>query len=95
MEYYLKTREECRQIVENSEAFYVTETVVEGCKVELYDYRLASINDFEQVTVTIEEDGKKLSFYHTELINGKMIGEMTEDEIEKLGFDFFESIKTI
>ena len=46
MEYFLKTREECRQIVENSETFYVTETVVEGCKVELYDYRLASIKDF-------------------------------------------------
>jgi T4 RnlA family RNA ligase len=46
VEFYLPTREECQEIVKNSEAFYVTETEVEGYKVELYDYRLASISDF-------------------------------------------------
>ena len=43
----LPTREECQNIVKNSDAFYCTETIVEGFKVEMYDYRLASISDFE------------------------------------------------
>lgn len=46
MEFKLPTREEAKAITENSEAFYVTETRVEGYNVELYDYRLASISDF-------------------------------------------------
>ena len=46
MEFKIPTREECQEIVKNSEAFYVTETEVDGFKVELYDYRLASISDF-------------------------------------------------
>jgi RNA ligase len=40
------TREQCKAITEKSDAFYVTERVVEGQKVEMYDYRLASISDF-------------------------------------------------
>jgi len=46
MEFYLPTRYECREIVKLSEAFYVTEREVNGFKVEMYDYRLASIVDF-------------------------------------------------
>lgn len=46
MEFKLPTREECRKIVEKSEAFFVTETEVEGYRVEMYSYRLASISDF-------------------------------------------------
>jgi len=42
----LPTREEALQITENSEAFYVTERIIEGQKVEMYDYRLASLSDF-------------------------------------------------
>ncbi len=42
----LPTREEALHITENSEAFYVTERFVEGQKVEMYDYRLASLSDF-------------------------------------------------
>ncbi len=42
----LPTRDECQEIVKNSEAFYCAERVVEGQNVELYDYRLASISDF-------------------------------------------------
>lgn len=42
----LPTREECQKIVNKSDAFYCTETEVEGFKVEMYDYRLASHNDF-------------------------------------------------
>lgn len=43
----IPTRDECQEIIKNSEAFYCTETIVEGFKVEMYDYRLASISDFE------------------------------------------------
>jgi len=46
MKFYLPTREECQEIVKNTEAFYVTEREVNGYKVEMYDYRLASISDF-------------------------------------------------
>ena len=48
MKYHLKTREECQEIVKKSDAFYCTETEVEGFKVEMYDYRLASYTDFEE-----------------------------------------------
>ncbi len=46
MKINLPTRERCQEIVKNSEAFYCMEKVVEGQKVELYDYRLVSISDF-------------------------------------------------
>jgi len=46
MKYYLPTKEECDDIVENSEAFYKADREVEGYKVAMYDYRLASISDF-------------------------------------------------
>lgn len=42
----LPTREECQDILKKTEAFFCTETVVEGQKVEMYNYRLASISDF-------------------------------------------------
>lgn len=45
--YTLPTREQCQEIVKNSETFYCTETEVQGFKVEMYDYRLASFTDFE------------------------------------------------
>lgn len=47
MEFNLLTRDECQEIVKNSEAFYCTTTEVEGYLVEMYDYRLASYTDFE------------------------------------------------
>ncbi len=89
----LPSREECSYITKNTDAFFVSETVIEGQKVEIYNYRLTSLSDFEQETIRLEENNKTLLFYHTELINGKMIGEMTNIEIEELGFSFFESIK--
>jgi hypothetical protein len=48
MKFNLLTREECQNIVNNSEAFYCTETTVDGFKVELYDYRLAGLTDFTE-----------------------------------------------
>lgn len=46
MKFNLPTREQCQEIVKKSEAFYCTETTIEGQKVEMLDYRLASISDF-------------------------------------------------
>ena len=46
MKFNLPTRDECRKIVESTDAFFVAERVVEGQNVELYNYRLASISDF-------------------------------------------------
>jgi T4 RnlA family RNA ligase len=43
---FLKTRNECRTIVTESEAFYCTRAEIEGYDVEMYDYRLASYTDF-------------------------------------------------
>ncbi len=48
MKIYLKSRDECQQIVKSTDAFYCTETEVQGFKVEMYDYRLASYSDFEK-----------------------------------------------
>jgi len=46
MKYHLPDREECLTLTKETDAFYVSETVVEGYKVEMYDYRLASYDDF-------------------------------------------------
>lgn len=46
MEFFLLTRDECKKIAENTEAFYCTTTTVNGYDVEMYDYRLASLTDF-------------------------------------------------
>jgi T4 RnlA family RNA ligase len=42
----IPTREECQAIVNGSDAFFCTETEVNGFKVEMYNYRLASLSDF-------------------------------------------------
>jgi len=44
----LPTREECQEIVKNSDAFYVTEKYLEHQKIEIYDYRMAKLEDFEK-----------------------------------------------
>jgi T4 RnlA family RNA ligase len=46
MQFDLLTRNECQAITQTSEAFFCTTIHVEGQVVELYNYRLASINDF-------------------------------------------------
>lgn len=46
MKIYLPTREECQELVKNTEVFYCTKRNVNGFEVELYDYRLASFGDF-------------------------------------------------
>lgn len=46
MEFNLPTKAECDEIVKNSDAFYRADRVVEGFNVAIYDYRLASLNDF-------------------------------------------------
>lgn len=46
MEFHLPTRDEALAITQSSETFYVSEREVQGFKVEMYDYRLASISDF-------------------------------------------------
>jgi len=40
------TRERCQEIVKSTEAFFVAEREVNGYKVEMYNYRLASYTDF-------------------------------------------------
>lgn len=40
------TKEQCDLIVEKSDAFYRKETIVNGCDVHIYNYRLASWSDF-------------------------------------------------
>ncbi len=40
------TRDYCKELTKNSEVFYCSETIKEGHEVEIYNYRLASYNDF-------------------------------------------------
>ena len=42
----LPTRDECLALTKSTDAFYVSETVIEDYKVEMYDYRLAGFEDF-------------------------------------------------
>jgi len=95
MKFYLPTREECQEIVKNSDAFFIKDTVVEGQNVKLVDYRLASLTDFVNSHITLEENGKTLTFWHTDLVNNKPIGKMSDKEIQDLGFAFFERIKSV
>lgn len=46
MTYYLPTRDECKAITEATDSFFRIEKEVEGQKVEIYNYRLASLSDF-------------------------------------------------
>lgn len=48
MKFHLPTREECQEIVKNSEAFYCINTNVQGFEVEVYNYRLSSLDDFKE-----------------------------------------------
>jgi len=40
------TRDYCKELTKNSEVFYCSESIKEGHEVEIYNYRLASYNDF-------------------------------------------------
>ena len=42
----MKTRDECRSLSENSSSFYVKEIIVNGFNVEIYNYRMATYDDF-------------------------------------------------
>jgi len=44
----MKTREQCKKIVQDSDAFYCKETTINGKNVEIYNYRLASYSDFKE-----------------------------------------------
>lgn len=44
--YILPTRDECQAIIKDSDIFYCTETEVQGYKVEMYSYMLASAKNF-------------------------------------------------
>ena len=48
MKFHLPTRDECQEIVKNSEAFYCINTNVQGFEVEVYNYRLASLDVFKE-----------------------------------------------
>ena len=48
MKLHLPTRDECQEIVKNSEAFYCINTNVQGFEVEVYNYRLASLDNFKE-----------------------------------------------
>jgi len=41
------TRDMCRDIVKKTDSFFVTETVINGYKVEMYSYRLVKYEDFK------------------------------------------------
>ena len=46
MDIYLPTRDECKILVDTSDAFFCSVTEVEGQTVEMYNYRLANHTDF-------------------------------------------------
>lgn len=48
MKFHLPTRDECQEIVKNSEAFYCINTNVQGFEVEVYNYRLACLDVFKE-----------------------------------------------
>lgn len=48
MKFHLPTRDECQEIVKNSEAFYCINTNVQGFEVEVYNYRLSSLDVFKE-----------------------------------------------
>ena len=70
----LPSREDCQRIVQQSDVFYCTQTKINGFLVEIYNYRLASYNDFVQNSfemrgITFVYDSKKNEWTRHILMN--------------------------
>jgi len=83
----LPSREDCQRIVRQSDAFYCTQTEVNGYLVEIYNYRLASYNDFVQNSfemrgITFVYDSKKNEWKRHILLNKFFNVNENEDWLE-------------
>jgi hypothetical protein len=93
----LPTQEECANLVQNSEAFQCIETEVNGFKIQMYNYLLASYKDFFPDNGDVWTELRGLTFvYNTEtdewerhLLLTKFfnLGECSGPDLYELEFD--------
>jgi len=83
----LPTYEDVKLICANNESFKMKHQKFENTTIAQCVYFLASIGDFFPQIITIEENDKTISLYGELTFNGVKLKEMTDAEIEKLGFE--------
>lgn len=97
MNFYLPTYDECLNLVkmENS-PFYESINYIDGYKVSVFNYRLATTADFIKNIIEIESDeGIILKINGDVSINGKLIRNMSDEELISIGFDSLSKFKII
>jgi hypothetical protein len=74
--------------------FYESKFVVEGYDISIFNYRLASFNDFVRNVVEIESnDGILIKIKGDIILDGKLIKDMTDDELILIGFENLSKFK--
>jgi len=83
----LPTYNDLKLICKNNDSFKTKEETFGNTTVAQFTYHLASVGDFFPDIIHIEEDGKKISLYGELVFNGKKLKDMSDEEIEKIGFE--------
>ncbi len=87
------TYEQALDVCKNNEHFKVKTQVFGNSTVAQFTYFLASAGDFFPDMVELTEDGKTIVIYGETVINGKKIKDMSDEELEILGFDFLSTFE--
>lgn len=89
----LPTYEDVKLICEKNESFKMKEQTFGGTTVAQCTYFLASAGDFFPDLIELEENGEKITLYGELDFNGKKLKNMSDSEIEELGFEFLSQFK--
>jgi len=82
------TYDEVREICNTVECFKMKTQVIGNSTIAQCTYFLASAGDFFPDMIELEKDGETIIIYGETVINGKKAADMTDTELEALGFDF-------
>lgn len=88
----LLTYDEVKEICEVNEAFRIKHQKFGDTHVAQCTYFLAKAGDFFPEFIDLEDEvtGEKITIYGEREFNGKKIKNMSNKEIEELGFEFFK-----
>ncbi len=93
--YNLLTYNQAVALTQGNEApFYEARFVVDGYNISIFNYRLANYNDFVRNVVEIESnDGILIKINGDIILDGKLIKDMTDDELISIGFENLSKFK--
>jgi hypothetical protein len=83
----LPTYNDVKIICANNESFKIKHQTFGNTTVAQCTYFLASTGDFFPTVIELEENGKTISVYGDVEFNGTKLKNMTDTEIEIIGFD--------